>query len=403
VHPEHAAHGQRVEPDRPHGDGHRHPLEGRADDGAARRQQHFLGDRRAALDGDALGQRLAGDEVVALADAAAVGADFLQKQVGVIEQPRGQAPGGEPVVPGREAGAADERGAADGPVRRADVGEIPVRRQDGRQVRVVGQQRPAGGRARRPQRPVVRAAAGRHQGGEGGQVRGQAIDRGAGLRPDGSRNRQPGRVDRIEGGQRLGAVFEKDFQTGQLRIPVGGQREGLQLDQGEHIDGGPGGRPAAQQDELVRPPRQPPGGTGADPGRVRRQHAPEVGVEHAELLPGRPEEADPPRQPIDRQPALADPLRQSAADDAQQHFQLKGPVLAVAEAEAEPGVVVVVGLDAGNAPAVAADQHGSPDAGHLEGAVDPGQPPTEQSTKEVAEEVQRRRSWTGRACAGLPD
>ncbi len=66
-------------------------------------------------------------------------------------------------------------------------------------------------------------------------------------------------------------------------------------------------------------------------------------------------EADSSRQPVNGQNVAADQLGQRPADDAEQQLELEGAILAVAEAEGKPGVVIVIGLDVRDAPAVATD------------------------------------------------
>ncbi len=66
-------------------------------------------------------------------------------------------------------------------------------------------------------------------------------------------------------------------------------------------------------------------------------------------------EADAPRQPIDRQGGGADQLGDGAAAGRREDFELKGPILTVAEADAEIAVEFVLRLDVGDAPAIAMD------------------------------------------------
>ena len=120
--------------------------------------------------------------MIAFPDRAAVGADLLEVEVGVVDEPDGDAPSGKPVVGSREARRPGEGGAGDGPVRRRQPRQVPVRRQRRRQVRVVGQQRAPGRGSRRVDRPVVGAAAGDDLE-EGGQLPGQVVGRLARLGP----------------------------------------------------------------------------------------------------------------------------------------------------------------------------------------------------------------------------
>src|SRR5204863_6557811 len=122
---------------------------------AAWRLQHRLGDALATLYADDFFVNLTFDKPVPLFDATAVRAELFKEQVGVVGQAGGHAPRNVAVEPGRETGAAGERGPGDRPVRRADVGQVPLDRHGREQVRVVTHDRPAGGGAARPDRPVV--------------------------------------------------------------------------------------------------------------------------------------------------------------------------------------------------------------------------------------------------------
>jgi hypothetical protein len=141
----------------------------------------------------------------------------------------------------------------------------------------------------------------------------------------------------------------------------------------------------------VRRPRQAQRRPGRHAGGVGGEHGPYVRVEQGELLPGRLHEADAPGEPIDGQAAHADELRQRAAGDAQQRLELEGAVLAVAEAEAVPGVGVGGGVDGGDAPAVAPDAHRPFEAGGGQGAAGDRQAPAEQNAEHQLREVHGER------------
>src|SRR5262249_6804670 len=117
--------------------------------------QHVLDDVRLAFDVDDLVADLAGNEAVALAHAAAVGADLLPEEIGIVYQAGGHAPGGYAVVPAHDGRATHERGTGSGPGGRADVRQVPVGGNAGVEVGIVGQERPAGRGARRGQGPVI--------------------------------------------------------------------------------------------------------------------------------------------------------------------------------------------------------------------------------------------------------
>ena len=91
-------------------------------------------------------------------DAATVGSHLLDEQVGVVEETGGDTPGSGSVVPGRHGRCPRHRGARHRPLRGSHVEEVPVGWQHGRQVGIVGQQRPTGGGPLCGEGPVVRPA-----------------------------------------------------------------------------------------------------------------------------------------------------------------------------------------------------------------------------------------------------
>ena len=250
---EQAAHRQRIEPHRPQRQRLGNAVERRTDDRAARRDQHALRDAGAALDGNDLVAHLAGHEAVALPHAAAVGADLLDKQIGIVDQARRQSPGAEAVVAGQHVRAAEKSRAGGLPFRRADVGEIPVARQTRIEVRIVGDERPARGGAARGDGPVVRAAAAAHQSRERGDILREPIEHRPGGLQRRRRGRQPVGIGRIERRQRFGAVVGQDAQPRQFDVPVRRQRERDQLHDAEAVERRPRRRLGAQERELVRP------------------------------------------------------------------------------------------------------------------------------------------------------
>ncbi len=157
-------------------------------------------------------------------------------------------------MPGDDVGAAYVRGTGDCPLRRADVGEIPVTGKGSAEVRIIGKKWPTRGRAIASEGPVVRAAA--RAGGlqENGEILAESIDAVTrsllGRRCD----RQPFRIGGIQGSQRLGAVSGEDAQPGQLRVPVSAQGKRDQLDDPQAIQRRPRRRLTPQQHKLVRSP-----------------------------------------------------------------------------------------------------------------------------------------------------
>src|SRR6516162_422728 len=100
-------------------------------------------------------------------------------------------------------------------------------------------------------------------------------------------------------------------------------------------------------------------------------------------------EADAPGEAVDVQGAVAEQLREGAADDATQHFQLKGPVLSVAETDAEMRIVLIASVQGRNPPAIAADGQLVVQGGDSQRSPRPGQALAQEEAKEQAAEIQR--------------
>ena len=79
-------------------------------------------------------------------DRTAVGPDALEEEVGVVGEAGGDAPGAVPVVADGYCRRAGKGGAGDGPAGRLDARQVPVRRRDGREMGVVGQDGSSGPR-----------------------------------------------------------------------------------------------------------------------------------------------------------------------------------------------------------------------------------------------------------------
>ena len=383
-----AARRPRVEPGGAQREGADLALERRPDDRPARRDEYLLDDVGLALDLDDLAAALAGDEGVALAHAGAVGADLLDEEVGRVDERRRDAPGGEAVVAGADRRPTDQRGAGDGPTGCADLGQVPVRRQRRLEVGVVGEERPARRGARAGDGPVVRAAVDAGEGREGGTVRRKAVDGGAGeVAGRGGDGVVVGIIE-VEGGERLGAVRLDDLEPRELDVPVADQQKRDELADAEDVGGVPRRRPGAQEDELVGERRGGEGGVDAAGEGLGR--GADVGVEDGELALRRLAEADAAREAVNRQRLAAEESGQGTAQRAQAELELHGAVLALAEAEAEPGVLVVRRVYIGDGVAVAAYDEALAQAGQNEVALRGGQAPAEGEGKEASSQIHRR-------------
>ncbi len=206
----------------------------------------------------------------------AVALDRLHEQVLDVGHHVGEGPGEVVVLAHVDAGQAGHRRPAGEALAAMQGGLVPDARHARRQVRVPGQQRPAGGAARSRDRPVVgaarldgeadRTANGVDLGGDRGPVAAE------GLLEDG---RVGGRVGRVEAGGQLRPQLADHVGAQQLALPVGGEAEGQQLAQHEDVGGAPGIEAQPQQPVLER--RRPVGGGGVDAGAVALQQGPEGG------------------------------------------------------------------------------------------------------------------------------
>ena len=117
---------------------------------------------------------------------------------------------------------------------------------------------------------------------------------------------------------------------------------------------------------------------------VGHEQLADVGVEGPELGDCQPMKAERARQQVDRQRGRSEQLRQPPATGPSQQLELERPVLAVAEAERQPRIGVVTGLDVGDAPSVSCDRHVVSQARNRQRAARP-RGPTAEATKEDSE------------------
>jgi hypothetical protein len=187
----------------------------------------------------------------------------------------------------------------------------------------------------------------------------------------------PPGVRLVDGAQRLGSIGHQDRDAGQLGVPVAGQGQRLEAHERQHVLDPPLGPGRAQDHQLVRPGRRPTAGVHA--GDVGLEDLEDVGVEHRSLSLGDAAEAERSRQAVHPDGARSEHLCQRPAARPGQDLELEPAVLAMAEAEAEPGVRGRSSLDVRDAPAISADRDGRVESLDAERASRPRQTAAEQS------------------------
>jgi hypothetical protein len=155
-----------------------------------------------------------------------------------------------------------------------------------------------------------------------------------------------------------------------------------------------GGRPragsSAQQRQLVRDGRRAAEVRGVDAGGVGLDRRARRVAEARQVPSRRAVQADAAREAVGGQAPRPDQLGQRAAPDAQQRLELEAAVLRVAEALAEPHVVLAAGAHVGHPEAIAGDDHVA-----LEAAD--GQPPGEPRSTRAERQAQGARPGASRA------
>ena len=121
-----------------------------------------------------------------------------------------------------------------------------------------------------------------------------------------------------------------------------------------------------------------------DAADVGLEHLPDVRADKVQLRLGRTPEPKAPAHAVDGDGVAPDELRQRPGSHPQQQLELEGTVLGVAEAQAEPRVARGFGIDVRDAPAIAADRDGSPDAAHLDAGAHARQSPAQEQAKDDA-------------------
>ncbi len=299
VRPQEAPHRLGLQPRRAQRDRLEVLVERRADNRPARCLEHLLLDRRLPAYFDELLPHAARHEAVALAHTAPVRADLLQVDLHVVHHPGGDAPRGDLAVADHNRRGADERRARCLPLRRADVRQIPGRRDHRGEVRVVGDEGSPGARARRGDGPVVgRATPVADDAGQQREIIREAGGWQARRRPDRRGDRLPVRVAVRGGLYSLRPVIAAHDQPGDLDRP-GGERQREVLHQREHVCRLVARRLGAEQCVLVRGLLCTARCAHRDPLREGVENGAGVRVEAGKLPLGGAAEADAAREAVE--------------------------------------------------------------------------------------------------------
>ena len=215
--------------------------------------------------------------------------------------------------------------------------------------------------------PVIRAAAAGKVCLERGEIGGKLIENACGVEAGmrrwvlnavdqpGTRKLTTGRVEREE---RFGAIRDQDAEAGHLDVPVRGEQERLEFQQRKNVGHVPGRWFAPHEGELVRLLGEAGRCARGDPGREGGHLCVDPLAEGRDLPLGRAAKADPTAHPVRADAGGADPLCEPPTTDAPEELKLSRAVLALAEADGEEGVVIILGLDVRHAVLVAADGDG---------------------------------------------
>ena len=351
------------------GEGHRATADV-GDDGAVGGFQHFQGFRRAVPHVDDLTAHaeVGGAAVRIRAVGAGLPGRGFEDQVFRI-RPRGrEAPGDMAVVADHQERHAGHGRPGKHAVRGFQARQIPQDRRLEFQMRVVGQERLARGRARPRERPSVgrrargaRAARVPVHGGKGGQAAAAAGH----ARKGGRRVARVGRPEEIHLFRRKPG---QHVETQAFRAPVAGQAQGHQLAPDQAVGGPPGFGRVAQREEFDG---ARPGGVadpGIDPGGIGVEPLFQGGRGRLCLRLGQPVDPQPAHVAVHVEGRRAQYLRQPPGPRAAHQFHLEEPILGMHEAEREKGAVPVTGADARHAVAVTGDRHGRRKAREFQGA-----------------------------------
>ena len=346
----------RVKPDRAQRDRPAPSLDRRRDERSPRGHQDLLRDRLAALDLNGFFANLTGLEAGARANTHTIGAELLDKEIGVVDQPRGHTPRAVAIVSDADPGRTDEGSPRNGPIRGPDVQEVPGRGQRGRKMRIIRQERTTTRGSVSGQDPVVRGASRGRVFGKNFKVRLQHLKGRPGrLTRWHSRGLRIRRDQGIKRQQRLHSIQVGNTKPRELLIPVGREQERKQGEDRAGVEGRKFRRGGSQQGELVSL-ADPPGGAPAVDSPCKRLDRLQEGILlQLETFSCRLVEADPTAELVHRQGLGANQGGQGASAQTLQRLQLKGPVLPLAEARGEPGIDIVGGPNMRNSPAVPND------------------------------------------------
>ena len=235
----------------------------------------------------------------------------FDEQVRGVGYRGGHAPGDARVVPDDDAGQTRQPSARDVGVARGQVDHVPDSGHLGREVRVVGEQRSAAGRATRRNHPVV-AATGADQAGKRLESLGRGRHRD---RVEAASALHPGRHRaRLHLGRALGPEACDEPGPDQLALPVPGLSESHELGEGEPVFGAPGSGPEPKQRELDR--QLMARDVGCHPEAIGIEHLAVIRLQRRDGGLGGSPEAQPAQKAVGRHRRLAQNFRQLAAGDA---------------------------------------------------------------------------------------
>ena len=197
---------------------------------------------------------------------------------------------------------------------------------------VVGEERRAGLRTRARHDPIVRSRARRLAAGPGGR-------------------------------ENFGRERRLHLRAQGFLFGVAGEPQRHEFDGEQRVRRRPGRR-AVAEDEQLRRRQGARGGRGVDPRSVGFEQAARVFGQRRDVARRDPRQAQRAEIAVGPEEARAEDRGQFAAARQARQGELRGPVLAVNEAEAEPGVAFALRGDVGDPVAVAADLDGRLGAGH---------------------------------------
>ena len=136
----------------------------------------------------------------------------------------------------------------------------------------------------------------------------------------------------------------------------------------------------------MRASGQPDTATSVHSGSEGGDYGRDAGIQHLKLFFGGMAQSGPTEEAVGRQSHLPEQLRQGAGPGSLGQLKLQGPVLALAKAEPEEHVKLILGFNHRDAVTVAAD--GNRPAGTLyhQGTAGNGQPGTQQQSQQGAAE-----------------